>query len=315
MTVAQQRVEGQGLHSRLPGTDRCQNCHIEHKGSEASITTLAYQNVHHDELSGYSLASHGQDYDGNPMDCDSCHQQKGYAAASLDCISCHVEEDHDYMSEHIELFGNSCISCHDGADRMMAFKHDEVYKLEDKHAEADCADCHTGQVFEAAARDCIDCHEDPEIHDGKFGRDCSRCHTAVAWTPAYLIRHNFYLDHGSDQNHDCETCHLANYTDQTCYNCHEHTQTNMQEVHLAEHISEYQECAQCHPTGISGEAARLLELDGIPQAEAHKDGVSLEPAVKPGEQELKDQNGSQVEGKPGDLIQKDVSSLPENGNK
>jgi hypothetical protein len=38
MDVAKQRSSGEGLHARLPGTGRCQTCHIEHQGREMVLT-------------------------------------------------------------------------------------------------------------------------------------------------------------------------------------------------------------------------------------------------------------------------------------
>jgi hypothetical protein len=40
----------------------------------------------------------------------------------------------------------------------------------------------------------------------------------------------------------------------------------MEEVHLAENITEYENCQECHPTGVAGEADRLREeqiLDAV----------------------------------------------------
>ena len=31
---------------------------------------------------------------------------------------------------------------------------------------------------------CVSCHEEPEVHEERFGYDCVRCHSLVAWTPA-----------------------------------------------------------------------------------------------------------------------------------
>jgi hypothetical protein len=316
MTVAQQRVEGQGLHAKLPGTERCQNCHMEHNGREASITVLAYENVDHDQLADFSLALHGVDYEGEPMDCESCHLQSGYASDSLDCISCHAQADHAYISEHIELYGTVCVPCHDGRDRMLAFDHARFYPLEHQHAEAECQECHADHVFLAEARDCVACHEDPEIHNGKFGQDCARCHTAVAWSPAYLIQHNFYLEHGSEGENECAACHLENYTDQTCYNCHEHTLENMQQVHLAEGISEYQECAQCHPTGVTGEAAMLRDKGMIMSETGDPGGQeSLLTLPQSGGEQFMYQIGGPA-GQPPDPKQfDDIHGLPPNGKK
>lgn len=113
--------------------------------------------------------------------------------------------------------------------------------------------------LEAEPHDCIACHEDPPIHLGIFGLSCERCHTTVAWAPAYLTRHTFFLDHGGQGKVDCQTCHIENYYTHSCYECHDHQPQQMEEVHLVEDIIDYQTCADCHPTGQSGEAERLMD--------------------------------------------------------
>lgn len=120
--------------------------------------------------------------------------------------------------------------------------------------------------LEVEPHDCVACHEDPTIHRGTFGLSCERCHTTVAWTPAYLTRHTFFLDHGGQGKVDCQTCHIENYYTHTCYECHDHQPQQMEEFHLAENIIEYQVCADCHPTGQPGEAERMLDEDLIGSA-------------------------------------------------
>ena len=53
-----------GLHGLLPGTNRCQNCHKEHQGREADITTLAFRRIDHASLANFSLDYHQENYDG-----------------------------------------------------------------------------------------------------------------------------------------------------------------------------------------------------------------------------------------------------------
>jgi hypothetical protein len=162
----------------------------------------------------------------------------------------------------MEEYGMDCVSCHDGVDRMRDFDHNQVYALQGGHAEADCQECHAEQVFAGTAQDCVACHADPELHAGKFGSDCARCHTAVAWQPAKLTRHAFQLTHVSTEQLECQTCHLEDFTEQTCYNCHDHQPADMAVVHQAEGIQEYENCSHCHPSGQAGEAAMLLEKYG-----------------------------------------------------
>ena len=107
---------------------------------------------------------------------------------------------------------------------------------------------------------CASCHEEPEIHADLFGVNCARCHSATAWTPAVLTSHIFLLDHGGEGEISCQTCHPAKYGVYDCFACHDnHQYEEMKEVHLAEDIKEFDTCADCHPTGVEGEARQIME--------------------------------------------------------
>jgi mono/diheme cytochrome c family protein len=105
--------------------------------------------------------------------------------------------------------------------------------------------------------ECVACHEEPEMHAERFGLNCSRCHTLQAWKPALLTRHIFKLDHGDEGMVSCQTCHTQSYSEHTCYECHDHTPLQMQQVHAEENLFEIDACAECHPTGEPGEAELL----------------------------------------------------------
>jgi len=107
---------------------------------------------------------------------------------------------------------------------------------------------------ETDPHECRSCHEEPVVHADRFGLNCARCHTLVAWKPALLSRHTFELDHGSEGNVACETCHVDTYADHTCYQCHDHQPEQMQQVHADQLIFAIDDCVQCHPTGRPGEA-------------------------------------------------------------
>ncbi len=125
--------------------------------------------------------------------------------------------------------------------------------------------------------ECHNCHEEPDVHAGRFGLNCSRCHTLQAWAPALLTRHTFLLDHGDEGQVACQTCHIQTYSEYTCYECHDHQPEEMRDVHTQEGIygDEVEDCARCHPTGqpdegslyMDGQAANP-ELDGLSGLEA-----------------------------------------------
>jgi mono/diheme cytochrome c family protein len=109
---------------------------------------------------------------------------------------------------------------------------------------------------------CIACHEDPAAHIGQFGLNCARCHSTIAWAPAQLTKHYFALEHGDQGQVACETCHVNNYYEHTCYGCHDHQPDQMEQVHNQEAIVEYDACVDCHPTGRPGEAKQMMMITG-----------------------------------------------------
>jgi len=123
---------------------------------------------------------------------------------------------------------------------------------------------------------CVSCHEEPGMHAGQFGINCARCHSTLAWAPAQLTRHDFLLDHGGEGTVACETCHVANYYEHTCNECHDHQPDEMRQVHFDLAIIDYESCADCHPTGLKGEAEKLL--DG--QVEQKSSFVNFRPLAQ-----------------------------------
>lgn len=259
MDVAQSRSDPNTLHGRLPGVSSCGNCHPEHKGKDSYLTLLAFKNVDHFVLTGFSLAKHQENYDGTAMDCTSCHSQEGTILETLDCVTCHAGEDHDYISGHIDEYGTRCQECHDGKDRMMddEWKHAAYYALEQGHAEVDCMDCHADKVYVGVSTDCVTCHEEPEMHLGVFGTECAYCHDAQAWVPAVLKQHDFVMAHGDEAIAECETCHGGTYTSYPCDTCH--TDADMHTAHVDVVTEDLHDCISCHPTG---RGSATLSQDG-----------------------------------------------------
>jgi hypothetical protein len=262
MEIAEERLTASGLHAHFPGVEQCQTCHVEHQGREASITDFAYQNIDHELMANFSLAQHGLNFDGVPMTCEGCHGKESFTKDTLDCISCHVNEDHEYMAAHIDLYGSTCVPCHDGRDTMANYQHEDDYPLDGEHQNTDCLVCHTNQIYAGTTRECAGCHEEPEIHLGIFGLKCERCHVAMAWLPAQLTVHTFLVDHGIEEqteNMTCETCHVDSYTIYPCYSCHEPQE--MEDYHAEIDIEAFENCVDCHPTGREDEADAFMKTD------------------------------------------------------
>jgi hypothetical protein len=265
--IARERAQGTGLHGLLPGTKKCQNCHTEHRGRDAVISTLpldSLASVSHRQLTGFSLANHQVDHEGRPQACDDCHTQHRFKAEYVDCLTCHAGADPAFVRAHAEQYGDDCLGCHDGDAHLADFDHDSVFVLEGAHARAACRDCHHRQP----AGECAACHQEPEAHAGSFGLDCTRCHTPQNWNETQLTRHDFPLDHGGQGQPDCETCHIDAYVRYHCYGCHDHRPEQMAQVHAEEEIYEFEDCVECHPTGQPGEGEHYRHERQANQREA-----------------------------------------------
>ena len=269
--IAEQKSEANGLHGLLPGTNRCQNCHVEHQGREADITTLAFKRIDHAALADFSLDYHQQDYDDQPMDCQSCHSQDEYRAASLDCITCHATEDHDLMASHIDEHGSQCRSCHDGKTRLADFEHNvQAFNLTGAHTELACKECHVDPdlQYKEIPTACANCHgdEQPEEH-GFFGSDCQRCHETTAFAPARLTQHTFNLEHGMVGTEvDCRTCHTLSYTAVNCLDCHVDDRL-LDAEHAGLGLEQIGNCVTCHPSGTLGNTDNFPLKAGRPEQE------------------------------------------------
>ena len=260
--VAEEKAEMTGLHGLLPGTNRCQNCHVEHQGRQADITTLAFKRIDHASLANFSLDYHEVDFDGQAMNCQSCHSQDDYRAASLDCVTCHAEADHDLMATHIDEHGSKCLSCHDGITRLAEFEHNiQAFYLTGAHTEVECKDCHVDPELQygEAPTYCVNCHTEEERPDSHpaFGDDCQRCHTTTAFAPARLTQHTFDLNHAltSEGDIDCQACHIRTYATVDCLGCHTDG-GRVEAEHAVLGVVEFAGCASCHPTGMPGETLR-----------------------------------------------------------
>lgn len=251
--INEQRANQSGMHGHLPDTGDCSQCHTEHRGREAAITTYELQTFEHDWLTEFSLARHTTDYDDGSILCEDCHSGPGYRTDQIDCQTCHAAADPLFVTDHAALYGDGCHDCHDGRDTMVAFEHQDVFPLEGGHAGLECQTCHKPNVQAGAPVDCSECHGEPAVHAGQFGLDCVRCHTTLAWQPARLSIHTFPLDHGQIAENDCQSCHPRKYDEYTCTNCHEHEPDEIREVHVAADIPEFSACAECHPTGLVSE--------------------------------------------------------------
>ena len=106
--------------------------------------------------------------------CESCHTQGRYASLDSGCNDCHRNDD-----DHKGALGESCGDCHNANGwRLWRFDHETTdYSLTGAHKGLACNGCHRKPPADDTPTACVSCHEADDVHRGRFGRNCSRCHT------------------------------------------------------------------------------------------------------------------------------------------
>ena len=178
--------------------------------------------------------------------CNSCHLKAKYKDTPKQCVDCHAIRD-----AHANRFGNTCKDCHQekGWDKSI-FDHDRdtKYKLEYKHREQACNNCHAPDYRVSKngkePRDCYSCHRADDVHKGSNGKQCQDCHTTKEWEFS-SFDHDAKTDFPLKGEHEdllCVACHFAGAKskkiDTACYSCHEQDDTHKEEQGT--------ECGQCH---------------------------------------------------------------------
>ena len=204
------------------------------------------------------------------LSCAACHEADGtpkYPGVADDqCIACHQS---DYDGRH----GGSgtpttCLQCHtrdgwDGAD----FDHTNAsggFDLLGAHTTLTCTACHeadgTPKYPGVADDQCIACHQSD--YDGRHGGSgypatCLTCHTRDAWSDADFDHDAQYFPISAGKHQGkwsgCATCHVnaSDYSDFSCFACHPHDQTRMDDKHSEVSGYGYDSslCYACHPDG------------------------------------------------------------------
>lgn len=279
---------GRGLHARQAAAGKnCLDCHREHRGENASLVDWGGARERFDhKRTGYPLVDKHA-----ALKCEQCHQARRVADAELRksfagnrrgthlglttrCTACHFDE-------HRGQLGADCDRCHDpkGFKPAPRFRHAEKFALTGGHAQVECSKCHGRESTAAAdaaafpapvdasgfvryrlpqARRCVDCHRD--LHAGKFGRSCERCHSTASWTetraakvsPSFHDRSRFPLI-GKHRSVACASCHPAKRTGK-----------GMQTKGFA-----FARCTDCHRDAHFGQ---LAKVDGaVPCQRCHSE--------------------------------------------
>jgi hypothetical protein len=176
--------------------------------------------------------------------------------ADEDCVMCHGEV--NFGSDNSSFCANS--ACHGQAWPMVAldaaFPH--PIKLENKHAEVWCHDCHEG--VRKPEYVCANCHQPPMA--SHFGEHCEDCHTTEGFEEAEMVadfEHPIMLE-GAHAELDCLVCHTAGESlEYDCATCHRPPS----EPHFGP------ACDDCHTTTSFEGATIPAEMHPIPLIGAH----------------------------------------------
>lgn len=250
-----------GYHSSKEAKDKdCFVCHGEHFGRDFRILNFDADKFDHNLTTFVLDGKHAK------LECKECHKKefikdselkkkkRTYLGLQNDCKSCHKDF-------HQGELGNDCASCHNTEKFRPASQFDHnnaAYKLTGVHVKTDCEKCHKKTIrnqrefqrfknikFES----CENCHND--IHKGKFGKDCTKCHV----TDSFLKIGNISkFDHdktdfplvGKHRNVKCNDCHGSKLSSKPkhtfCIDCHkDYHQGEIKDV-----SGKVKDCAQCH---------------------------------------------------------------------
>ncbi|MCG6871090.1 MAG: cytochrome c3 family protein [Gammaproteobacteria bacterium] len=104
--------------------------------------------------------------------CESCHVDARFSGTEKKCGACHQDE-------HQGRLGTDCGGCHNpNSWARWIFDHDArtSFSLTGAHLRTRCEACHRDALQDTGGQ-CIDCHRGDDLHQGRFGRDCGRCHS------------------------------------------------------------------------------------------------------------------------------------------
>jgi len=148
----------------------------------------------------------------NAVACEKCHDEGlKKLKVGADCIGCHEDKHNGTLGK-----GPDCAKCHtEGfAFQQVNFNHnkDTKYPLEGRHAAVTCTKCHqnTPKTYQVKDQTCFACHGGQDVHQGKLGNECQKCHTPAGG--ALKFEHNTMTKFELREAHaraDCVGCHAS----------------------------------------------------------------------------------------------------------
>jgi hypothetical protein len=181
-------------HAGRLGKD-CQSCHIVNDWKKA----LPFDHAR----TGYALVGKHRG-----VACLSCHAGQRWNGTPTQCYSCHAKND-----VHKGARGTNCANCHNPSDwKSASFDHnrDTGFPLLGKHAGASCAACHgAGNAIRKPSRTCVACHASDDVHKGRNGTDCVRCHNSRDWKDSSFDHDKMtrFALTGAHKPLECAACH------------------------------------------------------------------------------------------------------------
>lgn len=197
----------------------------------------------HAELADDCFACHTAFLGSPPEKCIQCHRVDEIGKVTTTGII--IDKEDKNVAFHQQLTEQDCVACHSDHNGVNAFRPINQFSHE---------------LLSLDLRDqCESCHDNPtdDLHR-KVKGNCAQCHNQDAWTPATFDHAQYFR---FDRHHDteCETCHINNdYSQYSCYGCHEHSRSKIRNEHYEEGIRDYENCAECHRSGDEDEAKRNM---------------------------------------------------------
>ncbi len=245
----------------------------------------------HAELATDCFACHTPFIGSRSAKCIDCHKVEEIGLKTTKGLD--ISREKKSVVFHQELIEDDCVSCHSDHRGVKAFRPISQFShnllkptlqkqcdschsnpVDDLHRQikGNCGECHTLDSWTPASfeheeyfllkpimqKQCDSCHSNPldKLHRQVKG-NCGQCHTYDAWSPA-TYDHNKYFRFDRDHTTECRTCHRDDdYSNYTCYGCHEHSRSKIREEHVEEGIREYENCVECHRSGDEDEAERI----------------------------------------------------------
>lgn len=170
--------------------------------------------------------------------CIDCHTKQRVSAPE-ECQVCHVSP-HGLEEQG---FKANCSACHASTETWTIQSMVHPVKLEGKHTQLQCAQCHNGRTdFKGLSFDCSTCHK--PSHGQMKENDCTSCHSQQGFKPAKVDHQKIWSGYqGKHASIECAQCHPNNWyagIPSKCETCHK-----------APKGMENTDCAKCHQPGVT----------------------------------------------------------------